>query len=97
MIWKVRMDDVTRVSATDFSKGVGRYQDLALTRPVVVTRNGRDRTVMISAVEYGRLKRRDRRVNAAGELTDAMLEAVRLSEVDERHKPLDRLLDDWTP
>ena len=49
------MKDLTRVSATDFSKEVGRYQDLALTKAVVVTRNGRDRTVMISAEEYGRL------------------------------------------
>ena len=49
------MNEPTRVSATDFSKEVGRYQDLALTKPVVVTRNGRDRTVMISADEYTRL------------------------------------------
>jgi predicted nucleotidyltransferase len=51
------MNEPTRVSATDFSKEVGRYQDLALTKAVVVTRNGRDRTVMISADEYRRLTR----------------------------------------
>ena len=51
------MDGPTRVSSTDFSKEVGRYQDLALTRAVIVTRNGRDRTVVISADEYGRLQR----------------------------------------
>lgn len=53
------MNEATRVSATDFSKEVGRYQDLALTKPVVVTRNGRDRTVMISADEYTRLTQAD--------------------------------------
>ena len=50
-----------RVSSTEFGKEVGRYQDMALSQPVVVTRNGRDRTVMISAEEYARLRRRDRR------------------------------------
>jgi hypothetical protein len=63
-----------RVSSTEFGKEVGRYQDIALAQPVVVTRNGRDRTVMISADEYVRLKRRDRRVFAAGELPDDMLD-----------------------
>jgi PHD/YefM family antitoxin component YafN of YafNO toxin-antitoxin module len=45
-----------RVSSTEFGKQVGRYQDLALSQPVVVTRNGRDRTIVISADEYYRLR-----------------------------------------
>lgn len=86
-----------RVSSTEFGKEVGRYQDLALSQPVVVTRNGRDRTVMISADEYRRLKRRDRQVFAAGELPDELVEAVRRSEMDARHRPLDDLIKDWKP
>lgn len=86
-----------RVSSTEFGKEVGRYQDAALSQPVVVTRNGRDRTVMISAEEYHRLKRRDRQVLAAGELPDEMLEAVRTADMDSRHKHLDDLVKDWTP
>lgn len=34
-----------RVFSTEFGKEVGRYQDVALSEPVIVTRNGRDRTV----------------------------------------------------
>ena len=34
-----------RVSSTEFGKEVGRYQDVALSEPVIFTRNGRDRTV----------------------------------------------------
>ena len=83
-----------RVSSTEFGKEVGRYQDLALSQPVVVTRNGRDRTVMISAEEYLRLKRRDRQVFAAGQLPDDVAEAVARSNMDPRHKHLDRLLED---
>ena len=86
-----------RVSSTEFSKEVGRYQDAALSQPVVVTRNGRDRTVMFSAEEYLRLKRRDRQVFAAGELPDDLLEAVSRSEMDTRHRHLDDLIKDWTP
>lgn len=91
------MTDVIRVSATEFGQEVGRYQDLALTQPVIVTDNGQDRTVMISAQEYQRLKRRDRQVYAAGELPDDLLEAVRNSEMDSRHRHLDALIEDWIP
>jgi PHD/YefM family antitoxin component YafN of YafNO toxin-antitoxin module len=91
------MTDMIRVSSTEFGKEVGRYQDMALAQPVVVTRNGRDRTVMISADEYMRLKRRDRRVFVTGELPDDMAEAIRTAKMDERHRHLDDLITDWTP
>ena len=96
-IRKISVADMIRVSATEFGKEVGRYQDAALSQPVIVTRNGRDRTVMISAEEYYRLKRRDRQVFAAGEMPEEMVEAVRNSEMDPRHRRLDDLLKDWTP
>jgi prevent-host-death family protein len=83
-----------RVTSTEFSKEVGRYQDQALTQPVVVTRNGRDRTVMISAEEYQRLKRRDREVFATGELPEVIVEAVARTDMDPRHRHLDKLVKD---
>jgi PHD/YefM family antitoxin component YafN of YafNO toxin-antitoxin module len=91
------MTDMIRVSSTEFGKEVDRYQDAALSQPVIVTRNGRDRTVMISAEEYQRLKRRDRQVFAAGELSEETIEVVRTSEMDPRHGHLDELVKDWTP
>ena len=60
------MTEMIRVSSTEFGKEVGRYQDVAMSQPVIITRNGRDRTVLISANEYLRLKRRDRQVFAVG-------------------------------
>ena len=69
-----------RVSSTEFGKEVGRYQDAALSQPVIVTRNGRDRTVTISIEEYHRLKRRDREVLSIDDFTDADIEAVRRAE-----------------
>ena len=91
------MTSIIRVSATEFGKEAGRYQDAALSQPVVVTRDGRDRTVMISAEEYARLKRRDRQVFAAGELPDEIVEAIARAEMDPRHAHLDDLVKDWTP
>jgi len=91
------MADMIRVSSTEFGKKVDRYQDAALSQPVIVTRDGRDRTVMISAEEYQRLKRRDRQVFAAGELSEETIEVVRTSEMDPCHGHLDELVKDWTP
>jgi prevent-host-death family protein len=72
-----------RVSAAEFQRNIGRYQDLALTQPVAVTRNGRERTVLISTEEYNRLKRRDREVLSLDDFTEediAAIEAVRAPE-----------------
>jgi len=69
-----------RVSSAEFGEELGRYQEAALSQPVVVTRNGQDRTVMISAAEYSRLKRRDREVLRIEDFTDADIEAVRRAE-----------------
>ena len=94
---KMSMNDMIRISATEFGKEVGRYQDAAMTQPVIVTRNGRDRTVMISADEYQRLKRRDRQVFDTADLPADIIKAVENSKMDPRHNHLDDLLKDWTP
>jgi PHD/YefM family antitoxin component YafN of YafNO toxin-antitoxin module len=68
--------DPIRVPAGEFQRHIGRYQDMALTQPVAVTRNGRERTVMISADEYYRLKRRDRQVLGLADFTEADIAAL---------------------
>lgn len=84
--------EMITVSAAEFQRYFGRYQDEALTQPVVITRNGRERLVMLSVDEYRRLKRRDREVLRAGELSDADLEAIAKTEMDPRHAHLDKEL-----
>jgi prevent-host-death family protein len=69
-----------KVSASEFQRNFGRYQDLALSEAVAVTRNGRERTVLISVDEYLRLTRGNRQVLTLGDYSDAdiaRLEAVR--------------------
>lgn len=77
------------VSSAEFQRNFGTYQDKALTEPVVITRNGRERVVMVSADEYRRLKRRAREVLAVGALSDADLAAIERAEVAPRHQHLD--------
>jgi PHD/YefM family antitoxin component YafN of YafNO toxin-antitoxin module len=68
-----------RVSADEFQRDIARYRDVALSRPVAVTEDGRERTVLLSIDEYERLKGLDREVLSLGDFTDADLAALELS------------------
>jgi prevent-host-death family protein len=68
-----------KISSVEFQKNFGRYQDAALVEPVTVTRNGRERTVLLSVEEYQRLKRRDRQVMSIEDFTDEDIAAIRKS------------------
>ena len=69
------------VTSAEFQRKLGLYQDKALAEPVTITRNGRDRLVLLSVEEYQRLKRRDRRVFPTSELPDEWIEAVSKAKV----------------
>ena len=77
------------ISSAEFQRNFGAYQDKALTEPVAITRNGRERLVVVSVDEYRRLKRRAREVLPVEALGDAELEAIARTEMAERHKHLD--------
>ncbi len=71
------------VTAADMSKNVGAYQDAAVREPVIVTENGRPRTVLVAYEDYLRLTRRERRVELTSELADveiAAVEAARMAQ-----------------
>jgi prevent-host-death family protein len=85
--------NMIKVPAAEFQRNIGRYQDMALTQPVAVTRNGRERTVMISVEEYHRLKRRDRRVMSLEDFTDADIAALEAARAPESSKAFDGELD----
>ena len=65
-----------RVSSTEFQRKVGLYQDMAMTEPLTITRNGREKIVVLSAEEYHRLKRRDREVLRVEDLSAEDLRAI---------------------
>ncbi len=89
----VRVDEIIKVSSAEFQKNIGRYQDLALTQPVAVTRYGRERTVLISVQEYHRLKRRDRRVMGLGDFTPEDIAAIEQAAPPPEATQFDRELD----
>jgi hypothetical protein len=88
------MQDTIHITATEFQKSFGAMSDVALRKPLTITKQGRDHLVVLAADEYQRLKRRDRAVYAAGELPDEWLEAISTSVMDSRHDHLNALLSD---
>jgi prevent-host-death family protein len=64
------------VTAAAVSKSFGAYQDAAVRAPVIITKNGRPRTVLLAYEDYMRLAKRDRRVDLTAELSEAEIKAV---------------------
>jgi prevent-host-death family protein len=65
-----------RFSSADCQRQWGKVQDAAISHPIIISNNNRDRLVMMSVDEYERLKRRDRQVMAVSDFTDADLAAL---------------------
>ena len=88
---------MSKVTSAEFQQNVRLYEDKALAEPVMITENGRERLVLLSVEEYQRLKRRDRRVFAAEDLTAEQIAALEKAEVPPGHEHLDAELKDWAP
>lgn len=78
-----------KITSTEFQQNVGRYQDEAMMEPVTITKNGRERLVLISmdlfnALLKGRVARR------IEDLDDATIEAIAKAEVPGRFAHLDK-------
>lgn len=86
-----------RVSSAEFIKNYGALTDKALSEAVTITRNGRDRLVLLSAEEYARLKSRDRHVVRAGEVSEDDLALIAQAEVPAEFAHLDAELKDRKP
>ena len=69
------------VSSAEFQRNPGRYQDMALPEPLLVTNKRRERLVLLSVQEYRRLQRVDRQSLAASELSDRDLLSIASAEV----------------
>jgi len=81
--------DIITITSAELQRNFGKYQDEALTRPISVTRNGRERIIMLSADEYRRLKRRAREAIRVSDLSESDLRAIAKSKVSKRHAHLD--------
>ncbi len=72
-----------KVSASELQRTLGSVSDTALREAVTITKQGRNHLVLLSYDEYARLKRRDRKVGLAADLSDEWLAAVLAAEVPE--------------
>jgi prevent-host-death family protein len=79
----------TRVTAAEFQQAFEALSNKASHEPVVITERGRDSLVVMSAEEWRRLRRGDRRVGSAAELAEEWIEAVQASQVPDEFAFLD--------
>jgi prevent-host-death family protein len=88
---------IIRISAAEFQRAFGQLSDKALSQPVAITKHGRDHLVLLSAEEYARLKRRDRRVFATAELTADEIALFENARMHPRHEHLNAELNGDKP
>lgn len=86
-----------KVSSAEFIKNYGTLADKALQEPVTITRNGRDRLVLLSSDEYERLRMSDRRAIRLEDLSDEEMEEIYQSKMSEEYAHLNDELKDWKP
>jgi prevent-host-death family protein len=77
------------LSASEFQDRVGEALDRSLSQPVLITKHGRPRNVVLSYDEYERLRARDRRAVRAEDLTDEDIAALEASEMGPGYEDLD--------
>jgi len=81
------------ITSAEFQRHFGRYQDEALTQAVSITRNGRERVVLISTEEYQRLKRGTRQAIRAEDLSTQDLAAIEQAEMPKGYESLDNEME----
>jgi prevent-host-death family protein len=81
------------LSASEFQDRVGEALDRSLKQPVLITKHGRPRNVVLSYEEYERLRDRDRRAVRAEDLTDEDIAALEASEMAQGYEHLDAELE----
>jgi prevent-host-death family protein len=78
-----------RMTEAELQRAPRVLAEKARREPVTITKDGRDDLVLLSAEEYARLKRRDRRVGLTEDLPEEWIEAVRKARVPDEFAALD--------
>lgn len=81
------------IPASELQRNFGRYQDKALLEPLMITRNGRERLVILSIEEYRRLRQHERQALPVTALPDDLLEEINAAEVPPAYSHLDTELE----
>jgi len=70
------------VTVAAISENFAAYEANAVREPVIITKNGRPRTVLIAYEDYLRLSKRDRRVELTATLGDDELAAFEAPQME---------------
>lgn len=79
---------MAEIPAAEVQKNFGAFREIAEREPVVVTRYNKPSVVILSADEYARLKRRDKRAMASEDLPDWLADRIEATRMDARHDAL---------
>jgi prevent-host-death family protein len=84
----MKTHQTTSVPAAEVQKRFGYYQDEAIKGPVLISKNGRPKTVLLSYEEFMRLRGRDRRAYGLDDLPAHLAAAILEAQVpDELEEP----------
>lgn len=86
-----------KVSTSEFLANYSALVEKAQRTPLVITEDDRDQFVLLSAEEYARLKRRDRRVVRLEDFTDDEMALIARADSRPEDAALDSELKDWRP
>ena len=85
---------MTSVTITQLQRHIGDIQELASKEPICITRNGREKYILLPAEEYHRLKRRDREVLGIEDLSEDDVREIAAANVPEEYAYLNDLLNE---
>jgi prevent-host-death family protein len=74
------------VTASEVNRNFGKYHDQALVTPVRVVKYRRASVVIVSAAEYERLRKLDRKSLAVEELRSADIAAIKSARIPRKHR-----------
>ena len=80
------------VTISELQRNIGDIQELVLKEPVSITRNGREKYILLSTEEYQRLKRRDRQVLGIEELSEEDIRDIAAANVPKEYACLDEIV-----
>jgi prevent-host-death family protein len=81
------------VTRSELEERLGDALDQSLTQPLIVTKHGRPKNVLLSYDEYQRLLARDRRIVRLEDWTTEDLAALEASEMEPGHEHLNAETD----
>ena len=70
-----------KVTATEFQRNFGQYEDTALVEPVSITRHGREKVVLLSKEAFDKLSVRAPKAMLVSELSDDDLRNIEQAKV----------------